>query len=150
MNAAPAVQPMDILLVEDSPTDVLLTREALDAAPRPVRLNVAEDGQEALDYLHQRGAYAGTPRPDLIVLDLNLPRRDGREVLRDLKNDPELRVIPVIVLSTSTADEDIAHAYNLHANCYIAKPLDFSQFEAVVRSMREFWFTVVTLPPRRA
>lgn len=149
MHPAPSQPAIDILLVEDNPTDVLLTREALAAGPLPVVLHVAEDGEQALDFLHQRGAFAATARPDLIMLDLNLPRRNGHAVLQDLKSDPQLCVIPIVVLSTSTALEDVQRAYGLHANCYITKPLDYGKFEAVVQSLSEFWFSMVTLPPGR-
>ena len=141
------LQPCEILLVEDSPSDVLMTREALDYAKLRHHLHVVEDGVRALAFLRREGPYAQAPRPDLILLDLNLPRKDGREVLLELKADDQLRTIPVVVLTTSRAEEDVLRAYGLHANCYIAKPVDFMRFAEVVRAIEHFWFTVVTLPP---
>lgn len=139
-------RPIEILLVEDNPGDVRLAIEALKEAKVNNRLFVAPDGVEALAYLRKQGEYVNAPRPDLILLDLNLPRKDGREVLAEIKPDPSLRRIPVVVLTTSRAEEDIINAYNLHANCYITKPIDFQQFMSVVRSIEEFWLTVVRLP----
>jgi CheY-like chemotaxis protein len=141
-----------ILLIEDSPTDVMLTREAMEQYKMLNPLDLVEDGVEAMDYLLGRGKYADRERarPGLIILDLNLPRMSGREVLYELKNDPELRNIPVVVLTTSKSEEDVARAYCLHANCYITKPVDFAKFIEVVRSINEFWFGVVTLPPVRS
>jgi len=141
-------RPVEILLVEDSPSDTDLTIEAFREGMVPSNLNHVEDGVEALDYLHRRNAYSGASRPDLILLDLNLPRRDGREVLVELKSDPDLRTIPVVVLTTSKDDRDIAQAYRLQANCYIAKPVDFEQFQKVVRAIEHFWLEVATLPPK--
>jgi CheY-like chemotaxis protein len=135
-----------ILLVEDNDGDVRLTREALHEGKVANHLIVARDGMEALAVLRQTGAHAGAPRPDLILLDLNLPKKDGRDVLSEIKQDPELRRIPVVVLTTSKAEEDILRTYNLHANCYITKPVDFDKFVSVVRSIDEFWLTVVRLP----
>ena len=147
MREALNVHPIEILMVEDNPGDVRLTRESLkDAKVRNV-LNVVEDGVAALDYLFQRGAYENACRPDLILLDLNLPKKNGREVLEELKDDPSLKTIPVVILTTSRAEEDILRAYRLHANCYITKPVDFAQFSKIVRSIEEFWLSVVTLPP---
>jgi CheY-like chemotaxis protein len=137
----------EILMVEDSPSDALITREALEYAKLLHRLHVVEDGVRALAFLRREGPYAQAPRPDLILLDLNLPRKDGREVLVDVKADDHLKTIPVVVLTTSRADEDILRAYGLHANCYITKPVDFVRFAEVVRAIEHFWFTVVTLPP---
>jgi CheY-like chemotaxis protein len=137
----------EILMVEDSPSDALITREALDYAKLLHRLHVVEDGVRALAFLRREGPYAQAPRPDLILLDLNLPRKDGREVLVEVKADDHLKTIPVVVLTTSRADEDILRAYGLHANCYITKPVDFVRFAEVVRAIEHFWFTVVTLPP---
>ncbi|KAF0191251.1 MAG: response regulator receiver [Gammaproteobacteria bacterium] len=137
---------LDILLVEDNPGDVRLTREAFRDAKVRNRLQVVCDGLEALDYLYRRRKFADARRPDLILLDLNLPGKDGREVLADIKQDPELRTIPVVVLTTSQAEEDILRSYNLHANCYITKPVDFDQFMKVVRAIENFWLTVVKLP----
>jgi len=141
------VRPIDILLVEDSPSDTDLTVEALAAGKIRNRLSIVEDGVQAMEFLRRQGAYANAPRPDLIMLDLNLPRKDGREVLAEIKADDTLKTIPVVVLTTSQADEDILRVYELNANCYITKPVDFKQFMAVVRSIEEFWLTVVKLPP---
>jgi CheY-like chemotaxis protein len=140
--------PVEILLVEDNPGDVRLTQEALRDAKVCNRMHVARDGVEALEFLRRTGAHKDAPRPDLILLDLNLPRKDGREVLADVKADPELRRIPIVVLTTSKAEEDILRAYNLNANCYITKPVDFEQFVHVVKSIEAFWLTIVKLPPR--
>ena len=139
---------VEILLVEDNPGDVRLTREAWKEARFKNRLHVAEDGVEALAFLRKEGKHAGAVRPHLILLDLNLPRKDGREVLADIKNDPALKHIPVVILTTSKAEQDILKTYDLHANCYITKPLDMDQFLRVVRSIEEFWLATVTLPPR--
>lgn len=141
-----------ILLVEDSPTDVMLTREAMEQYKVLNPLDIVEDGVDAMDYLKSCGKYAGREpvRPGLIILDLNLPRMSGREVLYELKQDPELRNIPVVVLTTSKSEEDVVKSYCLHANCYITKPVDFAKFIDVVRSINEFWFGVVTLPPVRS
>jgi two-component system, chemotaxis family, response regulator Rcp1 len=138
----------DILLVEDSPTDVLLATEALEEANVANNLHVVRDGVAATAFLHSGEPYAGAPRPDLILLDLNLPRKDGRELLAEIKADPRLREIPVVVLTTSKADEDVVKSYMNHANCYITKPVDFEYFAQVVRQVAAFWFVVVTLPPR--
>ncbi|HEY8735681.1 MAG TPA: response regulator [Candidatus Dormibacteraeota bacterium] len=139
---------VDILLVEDNPGDVRLTREALKEAKFRNELHVVCDGVEAVDYLRRRGAFASVLRPHLILLDLNLPRKDGREVLAEIKNDPDLRRIPVVVLTTSEAEVDILKAYDLHANCYISKPVDIDQFMTVVRAIEDFWVTIVKVPPR--
>ena len=140
-----------ILLVEDSPTDVMLTREAMEQYKVLNPLDIVEDGVDAMDYLKGRGKYADkqVTRPGLIILDLNLPRMSGREVLYELKQDPELSNIPVVVLTTSKSEEDVVKSYCLHANCYITKPVDFAKFIDVVRSINDFWFGVVTLPPVR-
>ena len=140
--------PVDILLVEDNPGDVRLTQEALREGKIHNRLTVARDGVEALAVLRREGPHTGAPRPDLILLDLNLPRKDGREVLADIKVDEQLRRIPVVVLTTSKAEEDILRTYDLHANCYITKPVDLDQFIEVIKSIDDFWLTVVRLPPR--
>jgi two-component system response regulator len=137
---------VEILLVEDNPADVELTREALEAAKVSSRLHVVDDGTEATDFLFRRGKYADAPQPDIILLDLNLPNKDGREVLSEIKGDPKLARIPIVVLTTSQADEDILCAYQLHANCYIAKPIDFYQFQRIVASIKDFWLNVVKLP----
>jgi CheY-like chemotaxis protein len=140
-------RPVEILLVEDSPSDTELTVEALREAKIRNHLNIAEDGVQALEFLRREGKYAGAPRPDLIMLDLNLPRKDGREVLAEIKSDDTLKTIPVVVLTTSRAETDVLQAYKYHANCYITKPVDFEQFLQVVRSIESFWLMVVTLPP---
>jgi two-component system, chemotaxis family, response regulator Rcp1 len=140
------VTPIDILLVEDSESDIVLTQEVLKEAKVINRLTVARDGEEALRRTRREGPHAGDPRPDLILLDLNLPRKDGREVLHELKEDRELRRIPVVVLTTSAEERDIVAAYDQHVNAYITKPVDIDQFVSVVRSIEEFWLTVVTLP----
>ena len=137
---------IEILLVEDSPADILLTREAFAHNKIINALHVTEDGIQAMDFLYKRGAYASAPRPDLILLDLNLPRKNGREVLAEIKADPNLRSIPIVVLTTSSADEDILKAYNLNANCYVVKPVGFDNFMEAMQSIRHFWFSVVTLP----
>jgi chemotaxis family two-component system response regulator Rcp1 len=146
VNIEGDLRPIEILLVEDSPSDVLMTKEALQSAKVLNNLHVVEDGVDAMAFLRKQGAHASVPRPDLILLDLNLPRRDGREVLADIKADPELKIIPVVVLTTSKAEEDVLKAYGLHANCYITKPVDFASFGEMVRSIERFWFTIVTLP----
>lgn len=139
-------RPVEILLVEDNPGDARLTREAFKEAKVRNHIHVAADGVEALEFLRRKGAHASAPRPDIILLDLNLPRKDGREVLAELKADPGLRRIPVVVLTTSKAEEDIARTYDLHANCYVTKPVGFDQFIDVVRTIEGFWLTVVKLP----
>jgi CheY-like chemotaxis protein len=140
-------KPLEILMVEDSPSDVLMTREALCMAKLKVNLHVVEDGVQALQFLRKEGPHAGAPRHGLILLDLNLPRKNGREVLADIKQDEQLKDIPVVILTTSRSDEDIIRSYKLHANCYITKPVNFTRFAEVVRSIEQFWFAVVTLPP---
>ncbi|MEM5450190.1 response regulator [Paraburkholderia sp. BR14263] len=140
-------QMFHILMVEDSPTDVMMTREALEYYKVLNPLHIAEDGVEAIEFLKREGKHANAPRPGLIILDLNLPRKSGQEVLQELKTDPELMNIPVVVLTTSKAEEDVAKSYGLHANCYITKPVDFEKFVQVVRSINDFWLRVVTLPP---
>ena len=139
-------RPIEILLVEDSVADVGLTVEAFKDAKIHNRMSVVEDGVEAMAFLRREGRYAGAPRPDLILLDLNLPRKDGRQVLREIKDEPALRNIPVVVLTTSKGEEDVLRAYDLHANCYVKKPVDFNRFMDVVKSIESFWLTVVTLP----
>ena len=142
-------QPIEVLLVEDDPGDVQLTKEAFEEHKVRNRLTVVSDGVDALAYLRRDpSVYPDAVRPDLILLDLNLPRRDGREVLEEIKGDEELRRIPVVVLTTSAADEDIVRSYNLHANAYVTKPVDFDRFIAVVRQIDEFFVSVVRLPPR--
>ncbi|HKP74126.1 MAG TPA: response regulator [Longimicrobiaceae bacterium] len=138
---------VELLLVEDSPGDVELTREALDEAKVRNRLSVVPDGVEALAFLRREGPYRDAPRPDLVLLDLNLPRMGGREVLAEIKADPALRTVPVVVLTTSQAERDVLAAYRLHANAYIVKPVDLDQFLGVIRSVEGFWLAVVKLPP---
>lgn len=137
---------IEVLLVEDSPGDVRLTIEALREAKVLNHLHVVTDGEQALEFLHREGSYRDAPTPDLILLDLNLPRIDGREVLSEIKSDPELKLIPVVVLTTSSAGEDILRVYDLNANCFITKPVDLEQFIRVVRAIEDFWLTVVKLP----
>jgi two-component system response regulator len=141
-------KPIEVLLVEDNPGDVRLTREALKEGRVWCSLQVVEDGEAALAFVRQQGVYTNAPRPDIILLDLNLPKIDGREVLSNIKADPDLKRIPVVILTTSQAEEDILKAYNLNANCYITKPVDFEQFLKVVRLIQEFWLTIVKLPVR--
>lgn len=136
-----------ILLIEDSPTDVLMTREALAQSGLLNRLEVVNDGVEAMAFLLGQGRYRNAPRPDLILLDLNMPRKDGREVLSEIKSNPRLMTIPVVVLTTSNDEEDILRSYGLHANSYLVKPMGFEQFTAMIRSLEGFWFDMVTLPP---
>lgn len=137
---------LDILLVEDNPGDIRLTQEALRETRMPSTLHVAKNGVAAMDFLRRRGEYSDAPRPDLVLLDLNLPRLSGREVLKQMKDDPHLRRIPVIVLSTSEAQRDVTESYDLHANCYINKPVDFEQFLRVISMIEQFWFGLVKLP----
>jgi CheY-like chemotaxis protein len=141
-------RPIEVLLVEDDPGDVLMTQEAFEDHEVRNRLTVVSDGAEALSYLRREGRYADAVRPDLILLDLNLPRRDGREVLQEIKNDDELGRIPVVVFTTSAADEDILRSYQLHANAYVTKPVDVERFRRVIRQIDEFFISVVKLPPR--
>lgn len=148
MSAAQKARPVEILLVEDNPGDARLAVEVLKADKLVNNLSIVEDGMEAMAFLRQEGEYANAARPDLILLDLNLPRKDGREVLTEIKADEDLRSIPVVILTTSEAEQDIVKAYNLHANCYITKPVDLAQFIRVVRSIDDFWLSVVKLPPK--
>jgi len=143
-------KPIEILLVEDNPGDVRLTQEALKDAKVLNKLHVVNDGIDAMAFLRQRGKYLNTVRPDLVLLDLNLPRKDGREVLAEIKVDPDLKRIPVVILTMSKAEEDIIKTYELHANCYITKPVDLGRFLEVVKSIKDFWLTVVKLPPNGA
>ena len=142
------VRTIDILMVEDDPGDVRLTREALKGSKVLHSLNVVEDGVAALDYLRKAPPWQDAVRPDIVLLDLNLPRKDGREVLAAMKEDAALRMIPVVILTTSQAEEDVLRAYNLNANCYVTKPVDFDQFMRIVRTIEDFWLNVVTLPPK--
>ncbi|MCF8099929.1 MAG: response regulator [Desulfarculaceae bacterium] len=138
-----------ILLVEDNPGDARLAKEALKEAKVANELHWVEDGEQAIDFLYKQGDYTDAPTPDVILLDLNLPKKDGREVLADIKSDPVLRSIPVVVLTVSEAEEDILKSYDLYANCYITKPLDLDQFLEVVKNIEDFWLTIVKLPPKK-
>lgn len=149
MTGVRTLRPIEILMVEDNPGDVRLTQEALKGGKIWNELNVVGDGVAALDYLHRRAPYESAIRPDLVLLDLNLPKKDGREVLSAMKSDPSLKTIPVVVLTTSQAEEDVIRAYNLQANCYVTKPVDFLQFTRIVQAIEQFWLTIVTLPPRQ-
>jgi len=142
-NDCPAIE---LLLVEDSPSDVFLTKEALKAVKRSVNLSVVTDGVEAMAFLRRQGNYAKSPQPHLILLDLNIPRKDGREVLAEIKGDNRLKSIPVIVLTSSSADQDLRMAYELHANCYLVKPATFAEFKEIFERLEAFWFNTVTLP----
>lgn len=139
---------LQVLLVEDNPGDVRLTQEAFKDAKVQLEMHVAVDGIEAMEFLHQEGKFTESPRPDLILLDLNLPRKDGRDVLAEIKGDPLLMTIPVVILTTSASDVDIESSYMLHANCYISKPVDMEGFLTVVKSIDDFWLSVVKLPPK--
>jgi CheY-like chemotaxis protein len=147
ISDAETVRPIEVLLVEDDEGDVLMTREALHEGKVLNRLAVVGDGVEAVDYLRRKKPYADAVRPDLILLDLNLPKKDGRQVLADIKTDAELRRIPVVVLTTSAADEDVLGSYDLHANAYVTKPVDFDRFVEVIRQIDDFFISVVKLPP---
>jgi two-component system, chemotaxis family, response regulator Rcp1 len=146
MNTMNDVKAIDILLVEDNPGDVRLTQEALKEGKVKNKLHVVYDGVEAMEFLHRQGKYEKAPRPDLILLDLNLPKMDGRQVLAEIKTDDELKRIPVVILTMSKAEEDIVKTYNLHANCYITKPVELDQFIKVVQSVEDFWLAIVKLP----
>ena len=141
------MKPIEILLVEDNPGDARLTREALAQSKIKNNLSYARDGEEAIAFLRRLPPFSDAPTPDLVLLDLNLPRRDGREVLEDIKKDPKLRHIPVVILTSSQAEEDILRSYRLHANCFITKPVDLEQLTKVVHGIEQFWFTLVKLPP---
>jgi CheY-like chemotaxis protein len=141
--------PLEVLLIEDNPGDVRLTREAFRDAQALIRLHVAFDGVDAMEFLNHLAAHAGVPRPDLILLDLNLPRMDGREVLAQIKKDDSLRMIPVVILTTSEDEADIVKSYELQANCYLKKPVEFEAFERLVRSINDFWLTTVRLPQQK-
>jgi len=147
MSEAVVTKPVEILLVEDNPGDVRLTQETLKEFKVLNNLSVVGNGVEAMAFLRHEGRYAKASRPDLILLDLNLPKKDGREVLKEIKLDEQLKRIPVVVLTTSSAEQDILKTYELHANCYITKPVDLDQFIAVIKSIEKFWFTIVRLPP---
>ena len=145
MNLERTGSPIEILLVEDNPADIRLTVEALKDSKLLNGLNVVRDGMEAMTFLRREGSHAAAPRPDLILLDLNLPKKDGREVLAEIKADEEMKSIPVVILTTSAAEEDIIKSYSLHANCYIVKPIDLDQFIKVVKAIETFWFTIAKL-----
>lgn len=147
MSTRAAARPVEVLLVEDNPGDVRLTREALRDGKVSNNLSVVQDGVEAMRFLRREGPYADAPRPDVVLLDLNLPKKDGRQVLQEIKGDEALRTIPVVILTSSEAERDISGAYALQANCYITKPVDLDQFITVVRSIEDFWFSIVKLPP---
>ncbi len=147
MTDKTCAKPIEILLVEDNPGDARLAQEALKSSKVCNNMRVVTDGVQAMDYLLKKDPYADMPRPDLILLDLNLPKKDGREVLAEIKSNENLKRIPVVVLTVSKAEEDIVKSYNLHANCYITKPIDLNQFLRVVRSIEDFWLSIVVLPP---
>ncbi len=147
MSAVASGRPVEILLVEDNPGDVRLTRETWKEAKLLNHVSVVADGVEAMAFLRRQGKHVNAVHPDLILLDLNLPKKDGREVLAEIKADEQLRRIPVVVLTTSSAEQDILKTYELHANCYITKPVNLEQFSAVVKALAEFWFSIVKLPP---
>lgn len=149
MGQGDEIRMIDILMVEDNPGDVRLTREALREYKIRNEMYVVDDGVKALDFLHKRGDYEDVPTPDMVFLDLNLPRKDGQEVLQEIKNDPELMRLPVIVLTSSTAEEDILRSYDLHANAYVTKPVRLEEFIAAVRAIEEFWLSVVKLPEKK-
>lgn len=147
MSTRDGARPVEVLLVEDNPGDVRLTREALRDGKVSNNLSVVQDGVEAMRFLRREGPYADAPRPDVVLLDLNLPKKDGRQVLQEIKGDEALRMIPVVILTSSEAERDISGAYALQANCYVTKPVDLDQFITVVRSIEDFWFSIVKLPP---
>ena len=149
MTRTGSVDAIEILLIEDNPGDARLAQEALKESKINNTLNIVSDGLSAIEYLFRRGKYANAARPDIIFLDLNLPGKDGREILEEIKADAGLRAIPVVILTTSAAEEDIARTYAAHANCYVTKPVDFEQFTKVVHSVGNFWFTIVKLPPEK-
>jgi two-component system, chemotaxis family, response regulator Rcp1 len=146
MPSAIELRPVEILLVEDNPADIRLTQEGLKEGKVANRLHAVTDGKEALDFLHRRGAHSDAPRPDVILLDLNLPGIDGHAVLKQIKGDPALRAIPVVIVTSSEAESDVVRSYEEHANCFISKPIDFEGFLRVVHAVEDFWFTVVRLP----
>jgi|KBSMisStaDraftv2_1062788.scaffolds.fasta_scaffold149815_3 CheY-like chemotaxis protein len=150
MTDSQYVKTVEVLLIEDNAGDIRLTQEALKESNLLVHLSIARDGEEAMAFLQRQGAFASSPIPDLILLDLNLPKKDGREVLQEIKADARLKRIPVVVLTTSQADSDILTTYGFHANCYITKPVDMDQFIKIVKMLEEFWFTIVKLPSREA
>lgn len=139
---------LEVLLIEDDAADAELTRKTLEKGKVLLNLNIVTDGEKAMQYLHRQGPYIDAARPDLVLLDLNMPRKDGREVLREMKADADLRSVPVVIVTTSSADEDILKTYGLGANCYVTKPIGLDQFTNVVKAIEDFWFTIVKLPPR--
>jgi CheY-like chemotaxis protein len=147
MDYMSSAKPIDILLVEDNPGDARLAQEALKDSKVKNVLSIVDDGVKAMEFLNKQGDYPDAPTPDLILLDLNLPRKDGRQVLKEIKNDENLKRIPVVILTVSKAEEDVLRSYDLHANCYISKPIDLDQFLKVVKSIEDFWLTIVKLPP---
>ena len=149
MSFSKKIKPVEVLLVEDNPGDIRLTKEAMKEAKIINNLNVVEDGVEALAYLRKKGKFKDVNRPDLILLDLNLPKKNGREVLAEIKQDINLKQIPVVILTVSKAEEDVIKTYELHANCFITKPVDMDQFIKVVKSLENFWFSIVKLPPNK-
>jgi CheY-like chemotaxis protein len=148
VRAPGAVRAAEILLVEDNPADIRLTQEVFEEMGIPHRVHIARDGEEALAMIRRQGAHARLPEPDLVLLDLNLPRKDGREVLAEVKSDPKLNHIPIVVLSTSRAERDVLACYHLHANCYLQKPVDFEAFATLIRGLEDFWFGKVSLPSK--
>lgn len=148
VNHSHSPRSVEILLVEDSPADIALTQEALAESKLLNKLHVVTDGEAAMAFLRKEGIYAATPRPDLILLDLNLPKKNGREVLAEIKQDPSLSLIPVVILTVSQDERDIFESYRLHANCYIKKPVKFGEFMEIVKSIEDYWFTIVTLPQK--
>ena len=149
MTAAKPAEPAIILLAEDNPADLQLTEEALKNSKIRHQLFHVNDGVEAMEFLRKMGKYADAPRPDVILMDLNMPRKDGRRTLKEIKEDPDLKGIPIIILTVSDAEEDIIKSYDLHANCYVTKPMDFDELSRVVSGIEKFWFTIVKLPPNR-
>ncbi len=150
MSSSTAIRPIEILLVEDNPGDVDLTMDAMEHSKLHNKVSVVNDGVEALSFLRRKNKYVNAPRPDLVLLDLNLPKKDGREVLAEIKADEDLKRIPVVILTSSTDEEDIFRAYGLHVNCFITKPIDLNQFVKVVQAIESFWFSIVKLPPKGA
>jgi len=150
MDVSKLVKPIEILLVEDNPGDADLTREAMENNKMHVAMHVVGDGVEAMAFLRRTGKYVNAPRPDIVLLDLNLPKKDGKEVLAEIKADQDLKRIPVVILTISKDEEDILKSYNLHANCYITKPIDLNQFVKVAKSIEDFWLTIVKLPPNES
>jgi chemotaxis family two-component system response regulator Rcp1 len=149
MTPVQHAEPIIVLLAEDNPADFQLTAEAMKESKIRNQLFHVNDGVEVLEFLRRKGKYADVPRPDVILMDLNMPRKDGRRALQEIKEDPDLKTIPVVILTVSDAEEDIVKSYNLHANCYVTKPMDLDEFSRVVRGIENFWFTIVKLPPNK-